>query len=273
MGQLHLKNIPEELWQQVENETYSYSLAILGMKTPDRKEAPRLKGSGTLVQLDGQEFILTAQHVIALLGKCCRFAFVLDEEAHSRTHASRVFVFHEIGIPTCPEMGPDIGLIRIPDNLRGYLHQKKSFYNLANKEDLLDHAALLARSDLWVISGAVDELTVLDVSRNEYSIGHQCYGAGMPAFSEESGYDYFELTAQYNTDTVTPTSFGGVSGGGLWRLRIGEGPGGYTIADHAKLVGVCYYQGPTEQDATFVRGHGPKTVYGIVCKYIRDGKI
>jgi len=273
MGQLHLKNIPEELWLQIEAEAYSYSLAILAMKTDSPTEAPQLMGSGTLVQLDGREFILTAQHVIAFLDRCPRLAFVLGEEAHSRTHARRIFTFHEIGIPTGAEMGPDIGLIRIPDNLRGYLHQKMSFYNLADKEYLADHEELVARSDLWVISGAVDELTALDVSRKEYSIGHQCYGAGMPVFGEASGYDYFELRAQYNKDTITPRSFGGVSGGGLWRLKIGEGPGGYTIADHAKLVGVCYYQGPTEQDTTFVRGHGPKTVYGVVSKYIRDRKV
>ena len=150
----------------------------------------------------------------------------------------------------------------------GYFIQKKSFVNLSNKSYLTNHQELLKKKDLWIIAGAVSELTKLELKEERIIIAQMCYAGDTPKLYDVENYDYYEMKAEYKPNTMTPDTFKGMSGGGLWKLRIAEKNGLLELVEYPKLVGINYYEGDRIDDVRIVRGHGPKTIYTEVKEYI-----
>jgi hypothetical protein len=60
-----------------------------------------------------------------------------------------------------------------------------------------------------------------------------------------------------------PNSFGGVSGGGLWKVEIDspDGRPGNEQLGEVTFAGVAFYQGEIDSQCPYVRCHGPLSVY------------
>jgi len=69
-----------------------------------------------------------------------------------------------------------------------------------------------------------------------------------------------------------PKSFGGVSGGGLWRFDVvraaHENPGQERL-DKSYLAGVVFCQNAIDTDKPTVRGHGGRSIYEVCLPEIR----
>ena len=65
-----------------------------------------------------------------------------------------------------------------------------------------------------------------------------------------------------------PTSFGGVSGGGVWQVPLIRDRQGDLEADDYILSGVAFYQTKLDGNHRLIRCHGRKTVYEKVPKYL-----
>ena len=79
---------------------------------------------------------------------------------------------------------------------------------------------------------------------------------------EHNGFDYLDLGADLRSPGV-PSSFGGVSGGGLWEIKL-------TMSGDTKEIhwdgkryfrGVAYWQSDGSTNRRVIRCHGSKSIY------------
>jgi hypothetical protein len=66
-----------------------------------------------------------------------------------------------------------------------------------------------------------------------------------PVAPPANGFDYIELGCDRSSSASVPDSFGGVSGGGVWKVEIDspDGSAGSEILGEVILCGVAFYQG------------------------------
>jgi hypothetical protein len=80
-----------------------------------------------------------------------------------------------------------------------------------------------------------------------------------PTYQKHGGCDYFDAEARFRSPTDAQ-SFGGVSGGGLWKVQIYGDPSSDKIASTAILEGVAFYASNVSDGTGTIRCHGPKSI-------------
>jgi hypothetical protein len=92
-----------------------------------------------------------------------------------------------------------------------------------------------------------------------------------PQLFEREGYDYVDLRSRRSLEPKTPTSFGGMSGSGLWRFSIAKVSGSVLKPFDFQLAGVAFYQLPDTGDGiATVRFHGPRSIYERLLPSVRN---
>jgi hypothetical protein len=71
--------------------------------------------------------------------------------------------------------------------------------------------------------------------------------------------DFLDFTADTSLPNV-PKSFGGVSGGGLWKVLAFESPSTGKIDSTATLERVAFFQTIIDDSHSILRCHGPETI-------------
>ncbi|GAI92896.1 unnamed protein product, partial [marine sediment metagenome] len=125
---------------------------------------------------------------------------------------------------------------------------------------------------VWAVAGAVDEQTeeeILDSQTKRLEFHNTVWFTGPHGRSERSGFDYIEVGVKHDDKGVVPVSFGGLSGGGLWKIPTrGEVVDGTEkiIADSPLLAGVAFYHffaegGKGKTGFGRIKCHGPRSIY------------
>jgi hypothetical protein len=86
-------------------------------------------------------------------------------------------------------------------------------------------------------------------------------------------FDYWELEAKIDTNGA-PKSFGGVSGGGVWRVLVDKKAGAGLETSRISAVlfgGVAFYQSAPRKGWRFIRSHGAITTYKVLPKLLKVG--
>src|SRR5262249_19131972 len=126
--------------------------------------------------------------------------------------------------------GPDLAVIILPSANLGQIKALKSFYNLGLRRDRVLSTPLENDMGVWFFCGAPDELTVEDSPTQEFGRVKVFWGLGIPGRVSQGywagEYDYFEFEVRYGEKSELPTSFKGVSGGGLWQVPLLRAPDG-----------------------------------------------
>ena len=92
-----------------------------------------------------------------------------------------------------------------------------------------------------------------------------------PQLLEREGYDYVDLRSRRSLEPRTPTSFGGMSGSGLWRFSIAKVSDSVLKPFDFQLAGVAFYQLPdTDDEIATVRFHGPRSIYERLLPSVRN---
>ena len=236
---------PDPVMEKLINRLKRYTTVIGYL----REGTPVPVGSGTFVRLaDGQCGILTAGHVIRKIEDqgivvvtqgIANIAWV-GIEAHGMASVGK----HNTG-----QMGPDLGWIPLsPQLARDLEDQDAVFYNRAKERATFSGP----RCDFRTILGFVDE-----VSRPEQKeLGFHAIFAGRTRTHtpDEDGWDY----AEYDVDYVgpgCPSTHGGVSGAGTWRIELPENGKG---EKEVTLEGVVFAEG--DQDDRKLIAHGEASV-------------
>jgi hypothetical protein len=152
------------------------------------------------------------------------------------------------------------------------LPPRKLFYRLdLQTAERLEHS--LQDDGIFVVCGAAKErertggpeLGFTEVMIEEVTAYH---GGMVPPSGRfrRDGYHYAELDVEYASHedlpgTFIPGTFGGVSGGGLWRIEVGKAADGTYAVSEPLLAGVAFYQTPLVNQHRMIRCHAGDGVY------------
>ncbi|RYG87689.1 MAG: hypothetical protein EON59_06710 [Alphaproteobacteria bacterium] len=204
-------------------------------------------GSGSIVSIKGIVFFVTAGHVARAIMEA-KFAGVYGIMSPKKNVRPVEFhpelcnaIIHWSG--EVSPIGPDIAAIKLPPGPTAQIEQTRIVYNVDRRAHLGDQVG--PAEDL-ILCGFPTTATMKNVSMDEWQ-RHDLMtltvvaGERTPAIKDDQGFDRFEFTGTY-TSSPPPSTFQGVSGGGLWYLDADD-PETVPL-----LAGVAYYQGERLDD-------------------------
>jgi len=276
---VQLKELGEPAVEYVRRVAGDYVLPIVCDYTP--------LGSGTLVQIDRWQGILSAEHVmrhptrddlrLTYTGHPDRFLrTAVGPFAHDlsiTTNALRIIATDRESNP----YGPDLAFVLLPPSpFLGELTARKSFYNLTLKTEERK-AAALSDAGFFALCGfpAVRDFTApaeLGFSETRGLYGYSML-TGPEHYERKDHWDYYEMGVSQNSADEFQRTFGGVSGGAVWRAvpyrRAHDSPGAEYIGAMT-LAGVAFYEMDDRSKPRFyVRAHGPLSIYDTLIDLVR----
>jgi hypothetical protein len=220
-------------------------------------EELRLAGTGTLVTLGGFYYVLTAAHVWEeVLKSSSKIGITLMED---RDHA--FLMDTQTIVPSGPlkpaswnSWGPDLVYLRIPLEYLGSINARHLFYGAA-----VDGKTSLNVShiEVWVLLGTPGVLGKF--TQNHADVEIRGFFANTDKPSETKGdLDYCDV----GVDDLPSASqyYGGVSGGGLWKVLLHCSCPEGKVEWLRSLEGVAFYQLGLENGHQMIRCHGPKSI-------------
>ena len=246
-------------------------------------------GSGTFVSVAGRHGILTAYHVPNNKrspfnfepGSGDRLGVGVDTTAHAFWIEMQYIVPHVIGKPKEEEFGPDLMFLEIPPSSQLHTIQaKRSFFNLSFKPDERMKICYSDMNCFWSIAGHPGQWKKHEAPEHGFDT---VYGfpnligyTGVENRVEKYGFDYFEIAADYRSQDKMPQSFGGCSGGGLWRIPISlpreDSPLEELQTGNPVLSGVMFYETALQSSRRFIRSHGAKSIYEVLSSELTGGQ-
>ena len=257
-------DIPDSLIKEMSHIIEKYSTVLIRLSINNEgKGNATLIGSGTLVSIGEINGILTAHHIARELSLHDALGLTLIEDVQNIIIPYQHLRIIDIAIPQKDSIGPDLSYIIIPDPYLNNIKAYKSFYPiLVDKERILKYPQE-NRQDLWFVCGTIGERTKEEIPQKgfEQVFGYSGF-CGM-TFVENSyeigSFDYIEVKAEFGEE-VTPKSFGGFSGGGLWRVSLRMDAQCNLLAKEYILSGVIFYEFILDEEK-YLRSHGPNSVY------------
>jgi hypothetical protein len=243
-----------DLRERIARRLGSSGTALLALSPNEVKAV----GSGSFVFLENAHYILTAAHVWNELQAAPEVGITVTDN-----------IDHRFGIPTSAinpttlqpenldwnEWGPDLALLRIPAEQVGGIKAFQVFEHITAPPKHLKVDCLEA----WVAMGAPGALGKLSPTHAELQI----LGLLVEPKSVEHGqYDYFDFKMTSSAPDI-PTTWGGMSGGGLWRVLVYHSPETGKIDWAQRLWGVIYWQFPLDNGYRTVRSHGRQSILTI----------
>ena len=190
--------------------------------------------------------ILTAQHVTALLKNDYKLGLTIIDQIHRNLWDGRHLEILEIAKPVDSALGPDLAIIVLPKSQIGHLRAIKSFYNLTHNKKLYKETDLDINAGVWILSGCIEQGTLGHENIKGFSIVkgfNHLFGLGPIKKTYFVGpFDYYEVGVKYGNDPSIPRNFGGMSGGGLWQVRLIKQEDGTIQIKKPFLSGVAFYQ-------------------------------
>lgn len=259
-----IDDIPQAVLEEARLEIQHYFVPLLVMSPERPKHQVGLGGSGTLVELAGRHYILTADHVwnategwdaigLALAAEGAPLAIPRDRVAANR-----------LGGSPYSRWGPDLALLEIPPHFVTTIRARKSFLNLARRRSMLPSHPPQTEKALWAVMGLVGQSSdvapfpeagvVVANVRGEAFFGVTCTA------DHRNGYDYLTVYAKTTLPGV-PSSFDGVSGGGLWQITLSMKAGTIVSQGQHHFRGVAFWQEPQPPDLVAIRCHGPQSIF------------
>jgi hypothetical protein len=238
-----------------------YSVGLFSVKTSAAGDQLKLAGSGTLVQIGQDYFILTARHVwSAIKGWADRLGVTLrDKFDHS--HLIDVALLTPFGPePPVPfsETGPDLVLIRIPEAYAGTIKAFKVFYNLSINEPKRPSKEQIQTWFLMGVPGLTGTYT-----ENHASVDFWGAEVGLLTSGNIGDYDFADINVNVSF-IPSPKSVGGVSGGGLWQIYLFEAPTVEGFDSVEVLSGLAFWEFQLRGECRTVRCHGFQSLKGLV---------
>jgi hypothetical protein len=262
--QLQVKDIPDSVIDPIVPRIASHFVALL--------HRGDFAGSATLVRCRDVFGLLTAHHVVKQnrfdfrAGSGDKLGFAIDQTSPAFYIPMEYLEPIEFGVPVTDRKGPDMTFVKIPvgEHL-ALLRAKKSFWNLEYKrQERLSEC--YKKTGLWCFSYQVAE----KIDRDEGYEGpvtlhlHSSTGWGTTVKKsyERDGLDYYRLPVNCNDDEKgLPESYGGASGGGLWKIPLQGRQDGDVKAGNPVLAGVIFYQTRMKNRRRTIYCHGPKSIY------------
>lgn len=263
----------------------SFTLAIdcfvMGYSTPLVLNG-RFAGSGTFVKSGKKYGILTAHHVVHN-PKDPQLVFdfsinssqklglsLINQRAHSFDVSVRCLSCIDVGIPNAEDSGPDLSVIVLPEMLGRTIGSHKFFTDISvNSSERIKNCQAI--DGLWCAFGFPSHYhEPLEPSapnkKNTYLPGVTLY-TNVSRRLERDGFDFLHLDVGELSGNLAqpPPSFGGMSGGSVWKVPLVSSQVGSVPTANCKdalLAGVVFYQERDDQGELIeLYCHGPRSIY------------
>jgi hypothetical protein len=251
-----LKDAKTGLQDKIVRNLGDFTVALLAIH--DNPERIALAGTGTLLVSGGAHFILTARHVWdKVLSNADHIAITLKPDITHR-YSIRRQEFTTFGLPkpdAWNEWGPDLALLRIPAQYVGTIGAYRSYWN--GERNLNINAEAL---EVLVLMGTPAALGTFTGTRADLQISGMFLGP--EKVQERNGFDYLDYEMDLKSSGFH--TFGGVSGGGVWRVFLFCAPQTGEIDWNMSLHGVAYCELPIVAEHRPVRCHGPQSIHAVI---------
>jgi hypothetical protein len=267
MGSIRISDIPDKTIRRLSLPLHNYSTALFRVTGQyPRNLTPLHIGSGSFVSVGQTNGVLTAQHVADKLGGPCWLGLsaAREGEEHQMIVDRHSILLTDLGAPLTEEFGPDLSFIALANwHDVTTIKSSRAFLPLETDREMLLNDPPSVDRGIWFLSGAPEERLHLDTYPQRFhkvvTYENLCLAAGPTIEVANGDFDYFELDVD-QSETV-PSSFAGMSGGGLWRVLVARPNNGDFVPTRYLLTGVVFYQGVRENGTRFVRCHGRRSVY------------
>jgi hypothetical protein len=258
-----IADLPCDLKTQirVDLEQHCVTLVIAG------KSSEFVTCAAVLVVSDGCYCLLTAKHVWQCIEKARLQHATADLQVmlgksflkvDSRLLCNSMSITDETvgpyGLPI-----PDLALIRLPtDTSTALSARSKTFYSLDNRNG---NAAFtqFRPEGVFIAVGAPRKL----VSVKQKQVRSLVFFTDVDEPLTIQDWDVIKVNLNREDNPVLPDTFGGMSGGGLWRVPISRNSAdGKFLASPAILSGIIY--GETELSDRALLVNGPKSIFRAV---------
>lgn len=264
-GDIPIKDIPQNVLDDVILLLKNYLVAVYIVLPEKQQSRPRPIGSGTFVEIEGTHYILTAAHVWRKARESEKIGLVLADYQSSFMVLRDAIPYQELWDGKVSEWGPDIALLKLAPSDVATIKAHKSFLNLAQQKEALAACPPVIEKGLWAVTGMVGEFTEVQPNPEARTVTCHIYGeafiSAVQRTHEHNGYDYFDLGANLQLPGV-PSSFVGVSGGGLWQINLSMAKSGTISWDGKRYFrGVAFWESEKTDGHRMIRCHGPKSIF------------
>lgn len=244
----------------------NFSIGLAKLSVHDHAEDATAAGSGTLVVIGKVFGILTAAHVVQNLpdhGELALLRFP-GKPGQIQKHTIDLSLSEKLVIASGSNgpTGPDLGFLRLPLVNVQNLQSTNSFLNLGIRSNV-ELPAHEGRAHVDAVMGVVSEWTEeLPPNRPSTRIkGFQLLYCGGTVTSkyQKDDFDLCTFRPEFEAGIEPPSSYGGVSGGGLWRTYFV--PDGSNCVLENRLVGIAFYEFRNTIGAFNINCHGPRSIY------------
>jgi hypothetical protein len=262
---LPIKDIPQKVLDDVILVLKNYLVALYTVLPQKQQSRPRPIGSGTFVEIEGMHYVLTAAHVWHEARKAEKIGLVLTDYQSSFMVLRDAIAAKELWDGKISEWGPDIALLKLAPSDVATIKAHKSFLNLMQQKGSLAEFSPVIEKGLWSVTGMVGELTEVLPNLEQKTVTCHIHGeafiSAVQQTHERNDYDYFDLAAKLDLPG-SPSSFVGVSGGGLWQIRLAKAKSGEILWDEKRLFrGVAFWESEKKDGYRMIRCHGPKSIF------------
>lgn len=263
-----LDDLPQSALEQAREgiQAYLAPLIVISPDAPQDRTPVSLAGSGTLVELAGRHYVLTADHVWNGTEGWAVLAIALAAEGVPLSIPRDRVMPRRLGGPPYTEWGPDLALLEIPPHFVPAIKGRKSFLNLAKRRGMLGTRPPRMEKALWAVMGMVQETSEVkprtESGRVPVNIRGEAFFGVTVTVDDRGGYDYLTTYAKTTLPNV-PASFKGVSGGGLWEIGLtmkkATGEISWELEHHFR--GVAFWEQPRPPNEVAIRCHGPRSIF------------
>ncbi len=236
----------------------------IGFVRLDNNLDVRALGSGSLVTIGPIHGVLTAAHVADALPEGGNFKIFIANESQADFRKRLIEIEHadlvKIRGKSYGPLGPDLAFIRLSENSVAKLSATNSFFNLLKRQNDVLAEKIPTERYVDALVGIVDEFTK-DFSTPakplQKEFGGIFYGGEADFIAKsDRGFDLIEFKVAKDADVPRPSSFGGVSGGGLWRFYFDE----KNSVVERRLIGVPFFEKLVGASQVVVCD-GPNSIY------------
>ena len=254
-------NIPVSVREAISRMAQDYSVCLLGAQGDPDSGHFVFCGSATLASCNGHCILITAAHVWEKVQGCTALGLTIASGSFIHpTEAFRARSFRGA------EFGPwrqDLCFVTVPPHLVSTITARKSLYNLE-----LHRTRFVAGQDVREFShcavvGAPGMMSAL--GKQQAMMTMVTFFASVVQRRTVGELDFVEVKPLESDRVALPSTFGGVSGGGLWAFSLGNPPFTEQSWDGKLLLaGVAFYETPDEGQGRRIQCQGPQTLYAAV---------
>lgn len=230
-------------------------------------------GSGTLVRVGKTCGIVTAAHVWDMVEREKRIGFYQNPLRRSEIQSAAEYTTNlatiNIGQETYLEVGPDIAFVRLPDTKASTLEMHGAFLNADRHHEVIIERRETDDFHLDAIVGMVEEwdktVTMRDRAKVIRLDALTNVGRATKLPDGQQGFDRLLFEPIPEDGFVLPSSYGGVSGGGLFRVYVD----GDSVS-RVTLFGVAFWETKVGGKAEKIICHGPGSIYSRLVPMVKQ---